>query len=138
GGILRDGLGRDARYLKITLSGRHTYAEALEDGKVVVHRYDGGFPRTPKPSGRAPEDARARGFTLHDVDCGVSGSIARRAAGRTDAGVAAHATLPGDAALLWSVTLDVDGEYVTFPYTVEGEPLVEGNLDFIALPDAAV
>lgn len=139
GGILEDGLGGEARYLKITLSGRHTYAEVVDDeDKVVIHRYDGGFPRTPKPNGRAESGASARSFTLEGVDFEVVGMIARDAASRTEGGVAEHVTLERETQLLFTVGVNVDGEYRMFPYTLEGEPLVEERLDFVEMPKAAV
>jgi hypothetical protein len=99
--------------------------------------------RSPDPKGRADdlELARKRTFVLDDVDFAVVSKIVRHAEGRTQNGKAAHVTLERDPLrrppLLWTVAVDVAGEYESFPYTPDGEPLAEERLDFIAAPNAA-
>jgi hypothetical protein len=127
GGILEDGLGRDVRLLKVSLSGRHTYAEVLVDGdKIVVHRYDGGFARSRHPKGRGDAATRDRSFGLDEVDFAVVGKIVRHAVSRTEDGSPELVTLERAGALRWSVSVNVHGDYETFHYTIKGEPMAAG------------
>jgi hypothetical protein len=128
-GVLRDGLGPSTRYLKISLSGRHTYAEELRsDDIVMVHRYDGAMARTPKPNGKSRQIGadRARAFTVGDVDFAVVASIVEDATKRSPGGVPRSATLEaresaGD--LRWTVSVDVMGDSVTHQYSPAGKYL---------------
>lgn len=137
--VLTDGLGAKTRFVTMTLTGGFTYVEVLEgDGTVVVHRFDGGHPRSPTASGKVDDIALARkgAFTLDDVDFAVVSKIVAHAQKQVPKGKPQHVIFerkpPHQADLLWTVAIDVAGEHQQFYYTPAGKALVEEPIDFIA------
>lgn len=138
-GVLADDLGDKTRFVTMTLSGRHTYVEVLEDdGTIVAHRFDGGMPRSPDAKGKVDDVALARksAFKLADVDFAVVGKIVAHAKKQVPKGEPQHVKLerrpPNQPDLLWSVVMEVSGEHRQLFYTPAGKPLVEEPIDFIA------
>lgn len=137
--VLADGLGSKTRFVTMTLSGRHTYVEVLEDdGTIVVHRFDGASARDPSASGKVDDIAQARkgAFKLEDVDFSVVSKIVKHAQKQAPKGEPLHAIfgrrLPHQADLLWTIGMKVAGEHRSFLYTPAGKPVVDEPIDFIA------
>jgi hypothetical protein len=104
------------------------------------HGFDGSIPSPPREDGTIHDRALAkrRAYALTDVDFGVVGAVVAHAQERAPTGEVAHVELerrvPYEAELLWKVSLKVAGDQHIYFYDIDGDPLVDEPLDFLALP----
>lgn len=133
--ILHAEFGKNARYAAILMHPSYMHARVMRDGKLNGVRIYGR--RAEKPEPERTHDAKeleAMLFTLEGVDFGAVPKLVRDARKRQKSAELSYLMLhrPRRSQLLWEVYMDSGGDSVRLFYDLEGKPLVDAPMRFLA------